>query len=106
MERECEDQIFLFQAGLEQILFAPVGQTQFYLGITLLEGRPWAECVQEWKEKLIPTWKVCSRPAIIIVIMDERLVHYINVQIKFIPIGKFYLVPCNIENVCWFLNFG
>lgn len=45
------------QAGLEQVLFAPVGQTQFYLGITLLEGRPWPECVQEWKQKLIPTWK-------------------------------------------------
>lgn len=39
-------------------MFAPVGQTQFYLGITLLEGRPFNECVQEWKQKLIPTWKV------------------------------------------------
>ncbi|XP_050695658.1 PXMP2/4 family protein 4-like isoform X3 [Eriocheir sinensis] len=48
----------LLKAGLEQILFAPVGQTQFYLGITLLEGRPFTECVQEWKQKLIPTWKV------------------------------------------------
>ncbi|XP_045582166.1 PXMP2/4 family protein 4 isoform X2 [Procambarus clarkii] len=48
----------IYKAGLEQIVFAPAAQTQFYLGITLLEGRPWAECVQEWKEKLIPTWKV------------------------------------------------
>lgn len=56
----------IMKAGLEQILFAPVGQTQFYLGITLLEGRPWAECVQEWKQKFIPTWKVgvCFWPVV------------------------------------------
>ncbi|XP_047498146.1 mpv17-like protein [Penaeus chinensis] len=53
-------------AGLEQVLFAPVGQTQFYLGITLLEGRPWPECLKEWREKLIPTWKVavCFWPVV------------------------------------------
>lgn len=56
----------VLKAGLEQVLFAPVGQTQFYLGITLLEGQPWAECVQEWKQKLIPTWKVavCFWPVV------------------------------------------
>uniref|UniRef100_A0A0P4WAE6 Mpv17-like protein n=1 Tax=Scylla olivacea TaxID=85551 RepID=A0A0P4WAE6_SCYOL len=56
----------VLKAGLEQVLFAPVGQTQFYLGITLLEGRPWNECVQEWKQKLIPTWKVavCFWPVV------------------------------------------
>jgi len=48
----------VLKAYLEQILFAPLGQTQFYLGITLLEGKPWKDCVQEWKDKLIPTWKV------------------------------------------------
>ncbi|XP_042206321.1 PXMP2/4 family protein 4-like [Homarus americanus] len=56
----------VMKAGLEQILFAPAAQTQFYLGITLLEGLPWAECVQEWREKLIPTWKVgvCFWPVV------------------------------------------
>ncbi|XP_045127458.1 PXMP2/4 family protein 4-like [Portunus trituberculatus] len=56
----------VLKAGLEQVLFAPVGQTQFYLGITLLEGRPWDECVREWKQKLIPTWKVavCFWPVV------------------------------------------
>ncbi|XP_063590055.1 uncharacterized protein LOC134766961 [Penaeus indicus] len=56
----------LMKAGLEQILFAPVGQTQFYLGITLLEGRPWPECLKEWRDKLIPTWKVavCFWPVV------------------------------------------
>ncbi|KAK3875366.1 hypothetical protein Pcinc_019759 [Petrolisthes cinctipes] len=56
----------ILKAGLEQILFAPVGQTQFYLGITLLEGRPWDQCVKEWRDKLIPTWKVavCFWPVV------------------------------------------
>ncbi|XP_064101927.1 PXMP2/4 family protein 4-like [Macrobrachium nipponense] len=56
----------VLKAGLEQILFAPVGISQFYFGITLLEGRPWSECVQEWKEKFIPTWRVgmCVWPVI------------------------------------------
>ncbi|CAL4184394.1 unnamed protein product [Meganyctiphanes norvegica] len=48
----------IFKAYLEQILFAPLGQSQFYLGITLLEGKAWKDCVQEWKDKIIPTWKV------------------------------------------------
>ncbi|KAK8736125.1 hypothetical protein OTU49_004835 [Cherax quadricarinatus] len=54
------------KAGLEQILFAPVGISQFFLGITILEGQPWAKCVQEWREKLIPTWKtgVCIWPVL------------------------------------------
>ncbi|XP_076065974.1 mpv17-like protein isoform X2 [Oratosquilla oratoria] len=47
----------IFKAYLEQILFAPVGQTQFYIGINLLEGKTWEECVKEWKNKLIPTWR-------------------------------------------------
>ncbi|XP_068215485.1 PXMP2/4 family protein 4-like [Palaemon carinicauda] len=56
----------VLKAGLEQILFAPVGISQFYLGITILEGRVWSECVQEWKEKFIPTWRVgmCVWPVI------------------------------------------
>ncbi|KAL7641840.1 UNVERIFIED_CONTAM: hypothetical protein RMT77_007714 [Armadillidium vulgare] len=56
----------LLKAALDVIIFAPVGQTQFYIGITMLEGKSFEECVEEWKKKLIPTWKVaiCFWPAV------------------------------------------
>jgi len=48
----------MLKALYDVTLFAPVGQTQFYFTISLLEGRPIQDCVQEVKDKLIPSWKV------------------------------------------------
>ncbi|KAF2353441.1 Mpv17/PMP22 [Trinorchestia longiramus] len=50
----------LLKALYDISLFAPVGQSQFYFSITALEGRPLRDCLNEVKQKLIPSWKVAA----------------------------------------------
>ncbi|KAF2344799.1 Mpv17/PMP22 [Trinorchestia longiramus] len=50
----------LLKALYDITLFAPVGQSQFYFSITALEGRPLRDCLNEVKQKLIPSWKVAA----------------------------------------------
>ncbi|XP_018014250.1 PXMP2/4 family protein 4 [Hyalella azteca] len=50
----------MLKALYDITLFAPVGQSQFYFGISALEGKSLAQCTDEVKEKLIPSWKVAA----------------------------------------------
>ncbi|KAG7174369.1 Mpv17-like 1 [Homarus americanus] len=43
---------------VDQLVFAPLNISQFYLGMSLLEGRPLEETVQEWQDKMLPTWMI------------------------------------------------
>ncbi|CAL4166807.1 unnamed protein product, partial [Meganyctiphanes norvegica] len=56
----------ILKACLEQIFYAPVTITQFFIGMNLFEGKSWDESVQEWKVKGPSTWKtaICIWPII------------------------------------------
>jgi len=46
----------LAKVAMDQTLFAPVGLTCFYVGLTALEGKTREEVYQEWSEKFWNTW--------------------------------------------------
>lgn len=43
---------------IDQLVFAPLNITQFYLGMSLLEGKSLEESLEEWDSKILPTWMI------------------------------------------------
>ncbi|KAK4299545.1 hypothetical protein Pmani_028175 [Petrolisthes manimaculis] len=48
----------LAKGYVDQLVFAPVNISQFFLGMALLEGRPPEEALNECQQKLLPTWMI------------------------------------------------
>ncbi|KAK3878203.1 hypothetical protein Pcinc_017156 [Petrolisthes cinctipes] len=46
----------LAKGYVDQLVFAPVNISQFFVGMALLEGRPPEEALHECQQKLLPTW--------------------------------------------------
>ncbi|XP_076058788.1 uncharacterized protein LOC143035750 [Oratosquilla oratoria] len=43
---------------MDQLVFAPLNISQFFLGMSLLEGKPFVDSLQELSDKFVPTWMV------------------------------------------------
>ena len=43
---------------VDQLFFAPVALSSFYVGLTVLEGKSTQEVYEEWRKKFPGTWKV------------------------------------------------
>ncbi|XP_068209511.1 PXMP2/4 family protein 4-like [Palaemon carinicauda] len=48
----------LAKGYVDQLVFAPINISQFYLGMALLEGKPLEENLSEWEKKILPTWMI------------------------------------------------
>lgn len=46
------------QGYVDQLVFAPFNISQFFLGMSLLEGKAVDESICEWQDKMLPTWLV------------------------------------------------
>ncbi|MPC07663.1 hypothetical protein E2C01_000228 [Portunus trituberculatus] len=45
---------------VDQLVFAPFNISQFFLGMSLVEGRPLDEALDEWDQKFLSTWMVSA----------------------------------------------
>ncbi|KAG0712068.1 PXMP2/4 family protein 4 [Chionoecetes opilio] len=43
---------------IDQLVFAPFNISQFFVGMSLLEGHPMDEALEEWSRKFLSTWMI------------------------------------------------
>ena len=48
----------LAKVAMDQTMFAPVGLSCFYIGLSAMEGKNKDEVYEEWREKFPNTWAV------------------------------------------------
>ncbi|CAL4066321.1 unnamed protein product, partial [Meganyctiphanes norvegica] len=73
---------------MDQLIFAPVNLTQFFIGMNLLEGKKLDQAVEECFEKLIPTWMVSISIWPIFQTINFTLIPEKN-RVMFISLGSF-----------------
>ena len=54
----CDLQFLPYQVLIDQSVFAPIGLSSFYIGLTTLEFKSPQEVYDEWREKFPKTWQV------------------------------------------------
>ena len=67
----------IFQAAVEQFTWAPYSYCQFYLGMSLLEGKSLKDCINEVKQKFWQTWKVGKASVDITILAARNFVLFI-----------------------------
>ena len=71
----------LAKVAMDQTMFAPVGLSCFYIGLSAMEGKNKDEVYEEWREKFPNTWAVgisCNIWIIILAIGGKQLMAMIR----------------------------
>ncbi|ROT80846.1 Mpv17-like protein [Penaeus vannamei] len=74
---------------VDQLVFAPFNISQFFLGMSLLEGKAVDESICEWQDKMLPTWLVSLSIWPILQTLNFSLVPEKN-RVMAISLGSFF----------------